>query len=175
MRVVALLVVLCGCRVGAVPAAEDATIPHGDGLPERVTTDVALWADVRAPDSTGADRQGGGNGGDAGRDASGADMSDASSSSCALLEMSCGGRQACYPYPFEGTPSGETRCAFQGIGRMSVPCQSQLECDGDSVCVTPGQPDAMCLQRCALNAPVCPIGSACLPLAGYPGVGACVI
>jgi hypothetical protein len=173
---VALLVVLCGCPVGAARVAEDAATPRGDGLPERVTTDIGLWADVRLMDSTAADRQGGGNAGDVpGGDTAGADTGDASSPSCALLEPSCAGRQACYPYPFEGTPSGETRCSFPGIGRMSVPCQSQLECDDDSVCVTPGQPDALCLQRCSVNAPDCPLGTACLPLAGYPGVGACVI
>ena len=175
MRVVALLVVLCGCRVGSGSAPVDAGTPRGDGLAERVTTDAALWVDVRPPDGagTGADLNPGG-GDAAGRDAP--DGGNAATAACRLLEASCPARQACYPFPFEGgPPSGETRCSFQGIGRPSVPCQSQLECDGENICVTPGQPDALCLQRCDLNGPNCPPGTACLPVAGYPGVGACTL
>jgi hypothetical protein len=175
VRVVALLVVLCGCRVGAGTAPVDANTPRGDGLAERVTTDAALWADVRiGGDGAGADREPAGGDGP-GRDGAG-DASDATTAPCRLLEASCPGREACYPYPFEGgPPSGETRCSFQGIGRPSVPCQSQLECDGENICITSGQPDAVCRQRCDLNGPNCPPGTACLPVAGYPGVGACTL
>jgi hypothetical protein len=150
----------------------DASTPRGDGLAERVTTDAALWVDVRSGDGTTSDSNSSSRDG-AGRDVSG-DGADAPATACRLLDSSCPARQACYPFPFEGgPPSGETRCSFQGIGRPSVPCQSQLECDGETTCITPGQLDAVCLQRCDLNGPNCPPGTACLPLAGYPGVGTC--
>lgn len=173
VRVVALFVVLCGCRVGAGTNNEDATTPRGDGLPERVTTDAALWADVRSADSAGADRAD--SDGTGAGDAAATDGGDAAAAPCRLLEPSCPVRQACYPYPFEGPPSGETRCRPEGMNRAPIQCQSQLECDGDNVCITPGQPDAVCLQRCSLDGPDCPPGTACLPVPGYPGVGACTI
>jgi hypothetical protein len=172
VRVVALLVVLCGCRASTGSGPVDASTPRGDGLAERVTTDAALWVDVRPGDgnANGDARGGDGGGHDGASDAGG----DAAAPACRLLEVTCPARYACYPFPFEGgPPSGETRCSFQGIGRPSVPCQSQLECDGENICITPGQPDAVCLQRCDLNGPNCPPGAACLPVAGYPGVGAC--
>jgi hypothetical protein len=172
---VALLVLLCGCRVSSGAAPVDATTPRGDGLAERITTDAALWADVRPPDTTGTERLGGG--ADAvGADVAGADVADGASSSCQLLEPSCPTRQACYPFPFEfGPPSGETSCRAEGSVPSSSPCRSQLDCDGENLCITPEQSDAVCLRRCDLNGPNCPPGTACLPLARYPGVGFCTL
>lgn len=169
----ALFVVLCGCRVGTGMTNQDATTPRGDGLPERVTTDAALWADVRPPDLLGAERPGGDHAGPV--DAAGLDRGDAVDPPCRLLEPSCPAREACYPLPFEGPPSGETDCRPEGMNRAPIPCQSQLECDGQNLCVTPGEPFAACRQRCSLDGPNCPPGTACEPVAGYPGVGACTI
>lgn len=169
----ALLVVVCGCRVGAGVAPLDAEIPSGDGLPERVTTDAALWSDVRGPETAGTSD---GVGDRSSSDVSARDaVGEVGGAACSLLNNGCPGREACYPYPFEGSPSGQTRCSFQGVGRQSVPCQSQVECDGASLCVTPGQPDAVCLQRCDPNAPSCPPGTACLSVAGFSGAGVCTL
>lgn len=160
----------------------DATTPRGDGLPERVLTDAALWADLRPADRAGSGNSGAGDaagrdatndGGAAGRDAT--DDRDEVSAPCRLLEVSCPAGQACYPVPFEGgPPSGQTAC-YQDIGLGPALCQSQLDCDGRNICVTPGQADAACRQRCDLSGPNCPPGTACLPLAGYPGVGTCTL
>jgi hypothetical protein len=153
---------------------QDASTPRGDGLPERITTDAALWADLRPVDATGTDHTRDSAVSEAG-DAVGADSGDALGASCRLLEASCPVRQSCYPFPFEGPPSGETRCELEGMNRSPIPCRSQVECDGQNVCVTPDTEDAVCRQRCSLDGPNCPPGTACLPLAGYPGVGACTI
>lgn len=152
---------------------QDATTPRGDGLPERVTTDAALWADVLPPDLPAAERAGGDGAGQG--DVAGADGGDAVAALCRLLESSCPVREACYPYPFEGRPSGETRCRPEGMNRAPIQCQSQLDCDGQTLCVTPGDPAAVCRQRCSLDGPNCPPGTACEPVSGYPGVGACTI
>jgi hypothetical protein len=187
--IVASLGLICGCRVGGV--ADVSVDPRGDGLPERVITDAALW-DTRADgapdalDGGGADgdddgrgdgdgdgdgrggRDGDGDGGAAG-DGSAADAEPA----CDLLTPSCPAQQACYPFPFEGTPAGDRRCASVGAGGPSVPCQSQLECDQGSLCTAPGEPDSICAKRCDPGEPRCPAGERCQALPLYPGVGSC--
>ncbi|HEY4187005.1 MAG TPA: hypothetical protein VGP07_18150 [Polyangia bacterium] len=109
-----------------------------------------------------------------------ADSSDAAAgndaaASCSLLVASCPDHQGCYPYPFEAASPNGTLCAFQGIGDDSIPCQSQLDCDGQSICRTPGDPAAVCLTRCDPTAPTCPPGTGCSPLPGFPGVGTCTL
>ena len=169
----ALIVVVCGCRVASAPGI-DATVPHGDGLPERVLTDSALWADVRITDartdakpndgafvSDASDANAGGDGG-----------SDAGP--CALLAAGCSNKEACFPFPFEGVATGETRCFMPGRGGEMTTCQSQLDCDGMTLCSAPGQlSDSFCLLRCDPQTPRCPIGANCLPYPNYPGVGVC--
>jgi hypothetical protein len=175
VRVVVLVVVACGCRVGT-SSPVDATTPRGDGLVERVTIDAALWADVRIPD-VAVDLSARDQNADARTDIpdAAADVIDPTDTgvACSLLTISCPDRRACYPYPFEGVPTGETRCAFQGAGGPSVPCQSQLECDGTSVCASPGQPDSSCLQRCNPADARCPAGTACVAFENYPTTGVC--
>lgn len=142
----ALLVLLCGCRAG--PRTTDAN-PFDDGsLGDRRPAAVDTADEGQAGDA-------------------------ALGAPCALLGMSCANRAGCYPFPFESPPNGQARCAFPGGGTVSDPCQSQLECDGTTICSAPGQPDSICLQRCALASPVCPPGTTCLAYAGYSGVGVC--
>lgn len=93
---------------------------------------------------------------------------------CGLLAAACPLREACYPFPFEGPARGETQCAFQGVGGATVPCQSQLECDGTTICSAPGQSDSVCAPRCDRAAPRCAVGTACVAYPGYPGVGVCL-
>jgi hypothetical protein len=101
---------------------------------------------------------------------------DGAGVACSLLVASCPDDQGCYPYPFEGViPTTATRCAFQGIGDDSIPCQSQLDCDGQSICRGLGDPSAVCLLRCDTTAPHCPPGTGCSPLPGFPGVGTCAL
>ena len=177
MRVVALIVVVCGCRVASAPGI-DATTPHGDGLPERVITDAALWADVRtadvATDSVG-DRGSDRDGTDAGIDGTDGKAGDGPGDGpCALLAPGCPNKEACYPFPFDGVPTGETRCFMPGSGGELATCQSQLECDGTTLCSAPGQQsDSFCLPRCDPQNPHCAIGTNCLPYPNYPGVGVC--
>jgi len=189
VRVVALVVVACGCRVAAAPGINAAT-PHDAGFPDRVITDVALWADVRAgdeameappvdqksvgdglaaTDALARDGAGGGGGSDGGGDGGN------EAGVCGLLAQDCPGKEACYPFPFEGTPAGQTRCSFPGVGAESTPCQSQLECDGTSLCSTPGlQSDSICVPRCDPQNPRCPVGRSCREYPGYPGIGVCM-
>ncbi|MEO5770239.1 MAG: hypothetical protein ABIS92_17920 [Polyangia bacterium] len=186
VRVVALLMVVCGCRVATSSSSSsswgDAATPRGEGLPDRVITDVALWADLPAVDH-GFDnvtrRDSGGDGsGDrpaneqGGVDGNASDVAGAGET-CPLLGAACVGREGCYPLPFDRPPNGGTGCAFQGVGGPSVPCQSQLDCDGLTLCAAPDQPDSVCLQRCSLNNPRCPTGSDCQAYFGYSGVGVC--
>jgi hypothetical protein len=160
-----------GCRVaGGMDANID---PRGDGLIERVISDVAMW-EVRADgardgDAGDGDGQRDGDGDGDGGDGPAADGGAA----CELLTPSCPARQGCYPFPFEGAPTGDRRCAFVGAGGPSVPCQSQLECDERSICSAAGEPDAICTERCDPSQPRCPIGQSCRPLAFYAGVGTC--
>ena len=145
MRVVVCLVVVCGCLAQARSGLD----ASGTGPPDGDGSVVDVVTD-------------------------GAGLSDAGAT-CSLLGSTCPNKQGCYPFPFDEVPgSGATRCAFQGVGGPSVPCQSQLECDGLTVCSAPGQPDSICLQRCSLGRPVCAPGSSCAPLAGYPNVGVCL-
>jgi hypothetical protein len=152
--------------------ATDATTPRGDGLPERIITDAALWPDARSDVVAVDSPSGDGHVADAGDAAeTGAD----SGASCHLLgATTCPAKQACYPYPFEGASNGDTRCAFAGAGAESIPCQSQLECDGTTLCSAPGlQADSVCLLRCDPAAPRCALGANCVDLPGYPGIGVC--
>ena len=184
----ALFVVVCGCRVAASPALGDGSLPRGDGLPDRVIVDGALFTDlssgigitdaVRLGDGqvdgsgNGADVSGGG----AIVDGAGSDVAaeGGGGAPCGLLAASsCVGDERCYPFPFEGPSPLDVRCAFQGVGGPSVPCQSQLECDGLTLCAAPGQPDSVCLQRCGLENPRCPTGFVCAAFFGYAGVGVC--
>ena len=161
----------------------DASTPHGDGLAERIIVDGA-WPDaptdagadgssesvevIDATDDTVTDATGVGDGSaDGAADA-------AIAAPCSLLERACPNKQACYPYPFDTTPAGETRCAFVGAGGPSVPCQTQLECDDQGVCQAPGQPDSACRRRCDLDFPDCPAGTVCRPLPGYSRAGMCL-
>src|SRR5688500_17266868 len=110
MRAVALLVVACGCRV-AVSSNVDATTPSGDGLPERVVTDAALWADVRAPDGGAMPDRPPDVSGDVQPDGGDAGFGDgAPGQGCGLLVGSCPGSEGCYPFPFESPSPAMTRC-----------------------------------------------------------------
>lgn len=173
-----LLVVTLGCS--AAGGFEAGASPGGDGLPERVITDAGV-RDARADgEPSDGDRPGdGGSGGDGGRDGDGGaadtgpDAPADGGVACDLLAVSCPAPQACYPAPFEGTPSGQRRCGSPGPGGPSVPCQTQLECDQTTVCSAPGEPDSICVQRCDLADPRCPPGTTCRTLPLYPGVGTC--
>lgn len=144
-------------------------------MPERVITDAALWSDVQAGAAADAASS------DGPREDRGTGPADGSAdafdvvagNTCGLLGMTCVGDEGCYPFPFEGTPSGATRCAFQGVGETSVPCQSQLECAGTALCAAPGQPDSVCLRRCDPGNARCPTGMQCAPYFSYAGVGVC--
>ena len=103
-----------------------------------------------------------------------ADAVDAPAITCSLLQASCANGQGCFPYPFEANKPTGTQCAFPGTGDVSVPCQSQLECDATSICSDPGDPASVCLARCESSAPFCEFGD-CVPLTSYPGVGACFL
>jgi len=92
---------------------------------------------------------------------------------CSLLQNSCPAGQSCFPYPFESNAPTTTACAYPGTGDVAIPCQTQLECDGTSICSNPGDPASLCLARCDLRLPYCGPGSACISLSSYPGVGAC--
>lgn len=176
MRLVVILVVVCGCRAATSGPVIDASTPRGDGLVDRIVTDAALWSDLSATDSTSDGRiVDARDGAPADRAvADGSTVTDLSTEpSCALLGKECVGREGCYPFPFEGSPSG-TRCAFQGIGAASIPCQSQLDCDATTLCTAPGQPDSICAQRCPIADSRCPTGFRCVPYYGYVGVGVCL-
>jgi hypothetical protein len=183
---VALIVVACGCRVVSALGVDAATAP-GDGLPSRIVTDAALWSDVRNPDlpygHSNADA--GGPSGD--RASIDADVSPAdapyeigsldlvSRETCSLLDDTCVGLESCYPLPYEGTPNGATVCALSGIAGPSMPCQSQLDCDGTTLCSAPQtEPDSVCLRRCSLVGSACPTGTHCLPFFDFSGVGVCM-
>ena len=92
---------------------------------------------------------------------------------CSLLQNSCPAGQACFPYPFESGGPTTTACAYPGTGDVAIPCQTQLECDGTSICSNPGDPASLCLARCDLRLPYCGQGSYCISLREFPGVGAC--
>lgn len=94
---------------------------------------------------------------------------------CSLLQASCPGGQACFPYPFDSGSPTTTACGYPGTGDVSIPCQTQLECDGSSVCSNPGDPASLCLARCDLRLPYCGLGSYCIGLKAFPNVGACSI
>ncbi|MES1207358.1 MAG: hypothetical protein ABUS79_15580 [Pseudomonadota bacterium] len=164
--------------MSALRPVDAAPTPGGDGLVERVITDAALWADVQVPDPPDARAEGDGGGPDGGGgDGRGSDEIDLSGggSGCALLATTaCAARQACYPFPFEGPPTGETRCAFQGAGGPAIPCQSQLECDGTTLCTAPGEADSVCLPRCDRADPRCAVGTVCVAYRNHPGVGICL-
>ena len=188
MRVVALLVVVCGCRVAASPALGDGALPRGDGLPDRVIVDGALFTDLSsgigitdAVRSSDGQVDGSGRGPDALdgggiADGTAADLAGEGGGSgpCGLLvASSCVGDERCYPFPYESPAPGDVQCAFQGEGGPSIMCQSQLDCDGLSLCGAPGKPDSVCLQRCSLANPRCPTGFVCVAFFGYAGVGVC--
>lgn len=190
MRALALLVFACGCRVATPASVEpaDANPPRGDGLPDRIVTDGAAWSDLRIPvadalgdlaafdvqrDGAGGSFEGQGDAGDGGGGAEGDALGP--DQQCSLIgPATCPGAEGCYPYPFEAFAPAATRCAFQGVGGASVPCQSQVECDGTTICSAPGRSDSFCLQRCSLTNPRCPTASVCTPFGQYAGVGVCL-
>ena len=92
---------------------------------------------------------------------------------CSLLQNSCPAGQSCFPYPFDSGSPTTTACSYPGTGDVAIPCQTQLECDGTSICSNPGDPAALCLARCDLRLPFCGAGSYCIGLKSFPGVGAC--
>lgn len=95
---------------------------------------------------------------------------------CSLLQASCPGGQACFPYPFDSAKPTTTACSPPGTGDVSIPCQTQLECDGTSICSYPGDPSSVCLARCNLSLSYCGFASNCEPLPSpFPGVGACTL
>jgi hypothetical protein len=154
----------------------DATTPRGDGLPARVTNGGA--GDATSTRDGRADGSGGAHDIQSPVDTSPSEAplagGDGGSGQCGLLlTTECVGAERCYPFPFESPAPGDTRCAFQGVGGPSVPCQSQVECDEMTVCGSPDQPDSVCLLRCSLTNPRCPTGFNCLTFFGYPGVGVC--
>lgn len=150
-------------------------------MPARLITDAALWSDVSEPDARARDGNTDGPPSDRGSipvDGASAEVGavgEDAGQTCALLGASCVGREACYPLPFEGPPNGGTQCALQGIGGPSVPCQSQVECDGTTLCSAPqAQADSVCSQRCNLANPRCPTGMQCAPYFAFAGVGVCL-
>ncbi|MEP6655564.1 MAG: hypothetical protein ABJA82_19515 [Myxococcales bacterium] len=192
VRVVALLVVVCGCRVAASSSSSywgDAATPRGEGLPDRVITDVALWADLPAVDHgfdnvTRRDSGGDGSGDRSANEQGGIDANASevagAGETCSLLGGDCVGDERCYPFPYESSSPSGTKCALQGQGVSSVPpvwaCQSQTDCDGLSLCEAPNDinhSDSFCLQRCRLDNLRCPTGLQCQPYFGYLGVGVC--
>ncbi len=158
-RALALLtccsLIAAGCSVGLAEPGGDAT-----------ATDAA---DALVTDGADAART---DVGDAPLTDTGA---EAAAAPCSLLGASCVNNQACYPYPFDSPGPTDTRCAFQGAGDVAVPCQSQLDCDGTSICSNPGDPSSVCLARCDLSFPYCFAGTNCIPLSAFPGVGACTL
>jgi hypothetical protein len=94
---------------------------------------------------------------------------------CSLLQASCPSGQACFPYPFESPNPTTTACSYPGTGDVAIPCQTQLECDGSSICSNPGDPSSVCLARCDLTLPYCGFGSDCVSLKSFRGVGACTL
>jgi hypothetical protein len=92
---------------------------------------------------------------------------------CALLGSDCGANHACYPFPFDSENPTGTRCGLQGTGTDQIYCASQLDCDAQSICVSPGESSAICLTRCDPNFPFCAVGEGCARLPKYPGVGVC--
>ena len=185
MRVVALIVVACGCRVVS-PSGVDATTARGDGLPSRLVTDLALWSDVVTLDAGSRDTRiaadgsvsiegarDGGAANDAAVETGSADL--APDAACALLGNTCVGLESCYPLPFDAEPNGATACAISGIWGPAMACQSQLDCDGTTLCSAPQkEADSVCLRRCNLADPVCPTGTHCAPFFAYAGVGVCL-
>jgi hypothetical protein len=103
------------------------------------------------------------------------DASDAAVApvTCALLGSDCGANHACYPFPFESNQPTGTGCGVQGTGTDQIPCASQLDCDAQSICISPGESDAICLTRCDPGFPFCAVGQTCVRLPKYPGVGVC--
>jgi hypothetical protein len=125
-------------------------------------------ADGAAPDTTATDVH-------VDTVAATSDASDAATSpvTCALLGSDCGANHACYPFPFDGNQPTGTQCGLQGTGTDQIYCASQLDCDAQSICVSPGESDAICLTRCDPNFPFCAVGEGCARLPMYPGVGVC--
>ena len=151
----------------------DAT-PGGDGLVERIVTDVPLWPDVR-PEVGPSDAQT--------RDvpdADGGSTDDAATdggtgAACDLLVPSCPGIEDCYPFPFAETPGGDARCGvFAAPDAALVVCESQLQCDGASLCATLFGLGTTCRPRCDVASPHCALGMACIELPAYPRVGICL-
>jgi len=158
-RVSALLagcaLIAAGCSVGLADTGGDATATDAT---DAVASDAADAARTDtgnvSPTDTGA---------------------EAAAAPCSLLGPGCVNNQACYPYPFDSPSPTDTRCAFQGAGDVAVPCQSQLDCDGTSICSNPGDPSSVCLARCDLSFPYCFAGTNCIALSRFSGVGACTL
>ena len=93
------------------------------------------------------------------------DASDAALApvTCALLGNDCGGNHACYPFPFESRQPTGTMCGLQGTGTDRIYCASQLDCDAQSICISPGESDGICLTRCDPNYAFCAVGEAVRP------------
>jgi hypothetical protein len=92
---------------------------------------------------------------------------------CALLGSDCGANHACYPFPFESDQPTGTMCGLQGTGTDQIYCASQLDCDAQSICISPGESDGICLIRCDPSFSFCAVGEVCARLPKYPGVGVC--
>lgn len=164
---VVVLFAASGCtNAGLTDGGATADAADAADLADARPTD-ARPADAEAPDTQAPDTSDG-----ATSDAMGAGDAVVGLA-CQLLGTTCGSEQACYPYPFEAVNPKQARCARQGTTAMGTECQSQLDCDGDSLCVAPGQLDAVCRVRCAVANPECPTGQVCVPLISYKGVGAC--
>jgi hypothetical protein len=182
VRVVALLVVVCGCRVGTLSAV-DATTPRGDGLAERVTTEAPLWADVRLVDAAAGDRPDDRTQSD--RDGSANDMpadgidpgpDSTVDVACDLFANTCPKQRGCYT---DEVFSGKTLCLPSPAGLMldQFPCQLQNDCAPGEACIDVKGTGQICLQLCHTDLPFGDClnlnATACVPIRHYPGVGTC--
>ena len=180
--VVPVLCLALGCRVGK-PAVEDfdAATTRGAGLPDRILTDAALWAEVgggdRAPNDGAAPTPGPSDGRREVSDAT--DAGDGVSMACNLFDNGCPLEQGCYT---DEAFSGRTIClaATAGITLDRFPCQVQNDCAPGEICFALTGTGRVCLQLCHTDISRLPGGScldlvsiACVPLPHYAGIGYC--
>lgn len=169
-----------GCRVAASDRrAPDAATPRGTGLPDRVVTDAALWADL-APAASSRD------GGRVDRPPASMDgAADAASdpgverpavATCNLFDNDCPADEGCYT---DEAFTGATACLPGAAGNLErFPCQVQSDCAPAEICLPVKGMGQLCLQLCRTDVPggncLDLVSSACVPLPRYPGVGYCL-
>ena len=150
MRFLAIIALLSGCS--ALGGKDDGGTGGADAA-DATTSDGRVDADAQTTDVSSV---------------------EVSPVTCALLGSDCGANHACYPFPFDSENPSGTLCGLMGTGTEQIPCASQLDCDGQSVCSDPGQPGSVCLTRCDPSFSFCAVGQACSPLPAYRGVGVCL-